>query len=254
VLHAAISDDDGRTWRGYREVARNPFIDEPPPPSGDHGVSYTLPTLTKDGEIITPLQVGGTGGMWLLRFSPEWLCETNRKTDFTSGAEGWHHFGTKGVEIVSHPEKAGAKVLQLRKPEADWPSAAVWNFPNGMNGRLQIRLKLKSGFAGVRIGLTDHFSVPFDPEDQYHNLVNLPIGSDGQLGQTALAPARWHTLELRWNCTKQECRILVDGHPVETLPMQRRSSGVNYVRISSTADPTDAAGLLIESVDASVSD
>jgi hypothetical protein len=46
----------------------------------------------------------------------------------------------------------------------------------------------------------------------------------------------------------------VDGHPVETLPMQRRSSGVNYVRISSTADPTDLAGLLIESVDASVSD
>jgi hypothetical protein len=29
---------------------------------------------------------------------------------------------------------------------------------------------------------------------------------------------------------------------------------VNYVRLISTADPTDAAGLLIESVDASVFD
>ncbi|HEV3301185.1 MAG TPA: sialidase family protein, partial [Planctomycetaceae bacterium] len=254
VLHAAISEDDGRTWRGYREVACNPFIDEPPARRGDHGVSYTLPTLTKDGEIITPLQVGGTGGMWLLRFDPEWLYETSRKTDFSSGAEGWHHFGTKGVEVVSHPGKPGAKVLQMRKPEADWPSAAVWNFPNGMSGRLRMRLKLNSGFAGVRIGLTDHFSVPFDPEDRFHNLVNMPIGPEGQLGQSALAPAHWHSLELDWNCTKQECRILVDSHLVETLPMQRRSSGVNYVRLSSTGDPTDAAGLLIESVDASVSD
>jgi hypothetical protein len=123
-----------------------------------------------------------------------------------------------------------------------------------MNGRLQIRLKLKSGFAGVRIGLTDHFSVPIDPEDQCHNLVNLPIGPEGKLGQSALESAHWHTLELRWNFTKQECCILVDSHPVETLPMQRRTSGVNYVRLSSTADPTDLAGLLIESVDASVSD
>ena len=87
MLHAAISEDDGRTWRGYREVAQNPFIDEPPPPRGDHGVSYTLPALTKEGEIITPLQVGGTGGMWLLRLNPEWLYETSRKTDFSSGAK-----------------------------------------------------------------------------------------------------------------------------------------------------------------------
>jgi BNR repeat protein len=254
VLHAAISENDGRTWRGCREVASNPFIDEPPPPSGDHGVSYTLPALTKDGEIITPLQVGGTSGMWLLRLNPEWLYESSRKTDFSSGAEGWHHFGTKGIELVSHPDKPGARVLQLRKPEADWPSAVAWNFPNGMNGRLKIRLKLRSGFAGVRIGLTDHFSVPFDPEDQCHNLVNLSIRPEGQMGQSTMTPERWHTLELHWNCTKQECRILLDGSSVETLPIERRTSGVNYVRLISTADPTDAAGLLIESVDASLFD
>jgi hypothetical protein len=130
----------------------------------------------------------------------------------------------------------------------------VWNFPNGLNGRLRIRLKLNSGFAGVRIGLTDHFSVPFDPEDQHHNLVNLSIGSDGRVGYSAQAPAQWHELELDWNCAKQECRVRVDRHSVETLPMQRPTSGVNYVRLSSTADPTDPAGLLIESVDVSVSE
>jgi len=254
VLHAAISEDDGRTWRGYREVARNPFIDEPPPPNGDHGVSYTLPVLTNDGDIITPLSVGGTGGMRLMRFNPEWLYETSRKTDFSSGAEGWHSFGTKGVEVVTTPDKPRSRALQMRKPDADWPAAAVWNFPNGMSGRLRIGLKLNPGFAGARIGLTDHFSVPFDPEDQYYDLFNLNIGPNGQLRERTMTLAAWHTLELNWSVANQECRVFVDGHPVETLPMQRRNAGVNYLRLRSIAEGIDGAGLSIESVDASISE
>ena len=233
-------------------MARNPFIDEPPPPNGDHGVSYTLPVLTNDGDIITPLSVGGTGGLWLMRFNPEWLYETGRKTDFSSGAEGWSTFGTKGVEVVANPDKPGRRALQLRKPEADWPSAAVWNFPNGMNGRLRIRLKVNPGFAGTRIGLTDHFSVPFDPEDQNYNLFNLSIGPKGKIGRDAMTVAQWHTLDLNWSVAKDECRVFVDGRHVDTLPLQRRTAGVNYLRLSSIVEGIDLAGLLIESVDASL--
>jgi hypothetical protein len=253
VLHAAISNDDGRTWRGYREVAHNPYLNDPPPPSGDHGVAYTLPVLTNDGEIITPLSVGGTGGMWLLRFNPEWLEQTSQKMDFSAGAEGWHSFGTRGVEVVSNPDKPGAKALQIRKPEADWPSAAIWNFPNGKSGRLKMRVKLNPGSGGARIGLTDHFSVPFDPEERYYNLFNLNIPSDGKLQHGEITPGEWHAIEFDWNCAKLECKVSVDSRPAETIPMQRRTAGVNYLRITSTADTTDTAGMLIESVEASVS-
>ena len=192
--------------------------------------------------------------MWLMRFNPEWLYETSRKTDFSSGAEGWISFGTKGVEVVENPEKPGARALRLRKPDADWPAAAVWNFPNGIRGRLQIRLKLNPGFGGARIGLTDHFSVAFDPEDQYHNLFNLSIGPEGKLKQSEIAPGQWHTLELDWNIAKQECRVLIDGRLAETLPMQRQTAGVNYLRLCSTVEEIDTAGLLIENVDASISE
>jgi hypothetical protein len=249
ILHAAISADDGRTWHGYREVARNPFVSEPPPPNGDHGVSYTLPVLTNDGEIITPISVGGTGGMWLLRFNPDWLDETSRATDFAAGLDGWSSFGTKGVELITNPDKPNAQALQLRKPDADWLSAAVWNFPNGMKGRLKIRLKLNPGFAGARLGLTDHFSVPFDPEAECYNLFNLNIGADGKLKRTEITTGQWHTLEFEWNVATSECRVSVDGDLADTLPIQRRTSGVNYLRVTSTAETTDSAGLLIESVD-----
>jgi hypothetical protein len=254
VLHAAISEDDGLSWRGFREVARNPFVDVPPPPSGDHGVSYTLPVLTKDGDILTPISVGGAGGMWLLRFDPEWLYETSRETDFSEGAEGWTRFGTTGVDVIAHPDKPGAQALLLRKPAADWPAAAVWNFPNAMNGRIHIRLKLNPGFTGARMGLTDHFSVPFDPEDEYHNLFNFKIGPEGKLPRGEITPGQWHAVELAWNCAKKECQVLVDGLLVEALPMQRQTAGVNYVRLCANGMDVDTAGLLIEHVNASISE
>jgi hypothetical protein len=192
--------------------------------------------------------------MWLMRFNPEWLCEAGRMTNFSSGAEGWNSFGTKGIEMVPHPKKTGARALRLRKPDADWPSAAVWNFPNGVRGRLQIRLKLYPGFAGARVGLTDHFSVPFDPEEPYHNLFNLNIGPEGALQRSQMTPGQWHTLQLDWNCAKQECHVLVDGRPAETLAMRRQTTGVNYLRLTSTVDAVDTAGVLIESARARISD
>jgi hypothetical protein len=254
VLHAAISEDEGRTWRGYRKVARNPFVDVPPPPNGDHGVSYTLPVLTSCGEIVTPLSVGGTGGMWLLRFNPEWLYENGRTTEFSSGDDGWNCFGTKGADIVRHPDKADAQALQLRKPKADWPSTAVWNFPNGLKGSLEIRLKSQPGFGGARIGLTDHFSVPFDPEEQYHNVFNLNWGPDGNFAESAISPGKWHKLRLEWDCAKRECRVLVDGRVADTLVMQRQTAGINYLRLTSLAVGVDSAGMLIEGVDARLSE
>jgi hypothetical protein len=190
----------------------------------------------------------------LLRFDPEWLNETSRKTDFASGLEGWSRFGTKGVEIISHPSRPGSRVLAMRKPEADWPAAAVWNFPNGTKGRVVIHLKLNAGFGGARIGLTDHFSVPFDPEDIRYNLFNLNLEPHGTLVDGAPSPTQWHTLELASNCARHECRVIIDGRSVETLPLQRQTTGVNYLRLTSTAADTDRAGFVIESVEASVSE
>src|SRR5260221_516257 len=58
VLHGAVSEDDGRSWRGYREVAANPLALEPPPPTGDHGVTYTVPGLAPGGKLVTSLSTG----------------------------------------------------------------------------------------------------------------------------------------------------------------------------------------------------
>jgi hypothetical protein len=255
VIHAAISEDEARTWRGYREVARHPLANQPHPPNGDYGVAYTVPAVTKEGNVVTTLSgAGGTYGM-LLHVHPEWLYETHRRADFSDGLKDWSYFGTKGVEAVPNPEKPGAQALQLRKPESDWPAGAVWNFPMGAKGRLSVKVLLKPGFRGARFGLTDHFSVPFDPEDQIYNLFNLAIGPEGELtGGRKLEPGRWHQVDFDWDTAKSECRVTEAGRPIATLHQTREAAGgVSYFRLVSTAEEMDQAGLLVESVDADVS-
>jgi hypothetical protein len=253
VLHGAISADEGRTWRGYREVARNPLVEEPPPPKGDHGVSYTTPVVTAAGTVVTPVSVGGSGGYYLLHVYPEWLLETRRRADFARGFADWSTFGTRGAEAADHPERPGARVLRLTKPERDWPAGAVWNFPSGTAGRVRLRLQIRPGFAGGAIGLTDHFSVPFDFEDAVYNLYHLAVGPDGRLpGGARLEPGRWHDLELDWNTSAGQCRVRVDGRQVARLAQTRETAGVCYLRLRSTADSTDTAGLLVEAAEADV--
>jgi len=259
VIHAAISEDEGQTWRGYREVASDPRVNEPHPPNGDYGVAYLWPVVTQDQKVLfntTAWPRPESPAPALVHVDPEWLYETDRRTDFSAGLKDWFNFGTRGVEVVPNGEKPGVQALQLRKTVADWPAAAVWNFPMGRIGRLRVKLLLSPGFAGARLGLTDHFSVPFDAEDRIYNLYNLEIGPNGELARgKKLEPGRWHDLDFDWDDTRRECRVTADGRPIATLPLTREAaSGVSYLRLVSTAEQTDRAGLLVESVAADVSE
>lgn len=252
VLHGAISSDEGKTWRGYREVVRDPLRNQPPPPHGDFGTAYPFPTLTADGKVL--LHTGqGKGRNFLVLLDPRWLEETRQATDFSRGLNDWSVFGTKGATIVPEQGKPGTKVLSLRKPDANWPSGAVWNFPGGRKGFVRMKVLFKSGFKGARLGLTDQFSPPFDSEDRFYNLFNLDVDGAGRLENGArITLNRWHTLEMRWDCQKRNCQVILDGRKVETLPLLRETSGVCYLRLRPTAQTTDDFGMLIESVSADV--
>jgi hypothetical protein len=253
ILHAAVSDDSGRTWRGYREVGRDPLRNEKPPTDGDFGTGYPYPAVADHNWVIF---ASGLGKGRALReiMDPAWLYETRQTADFLHRAEEWTTFGTRGVEIVADPDRVDGRALQIRKTQAGWPAAAVWNFPAGAAGKLRLRIKLNPGFAGALIGLTDHFSTPFDLEDRYNNAFNLWIGPDGELSSgKRLEPGRWHTLELAWNADKQACIVTDEGQKIASLPVVRCSRNVCYLRLRSTAETTDAAGFLVDAVSVDVS-
>jgi len=252
VLHAAISEDSGRTWRGYREVGRDPFRNEAPPSGHDYGTAYPFPTLANDDKVIF---VSGQGEGRVLRkmLDPAWLYETSQTADFAQRAEEWSTFGTRGVEIMPHPTEPERKVLQIRKTDEHWPAAAVWNFPAGAAGRIRLRILPRSGFQGALIALTDHFSTPYDLEDHFNSVHNLWIGADGRLpGGDTLETDQWNNLELVWNAKQQSCEVFLDGKSAGSLPLIRSSPNLCYLRLRSTAERTDEARFLIESVEVDV--
>ena len=268
VLQAAISNDEGRTWHGYREIVRDPLRQDPPPPGSDFGPAYSYPAVTRDGKVVFSLACEtGTRNAdpntepgfvakqkrHLFLLDPAWLEQTSQRTDFSAGVDDWSIFGVKGVELVPDPTKPGARVLSVRKTQPDWPAAAVWNFPMGTSGHVRLKLMVKPGLAEAQIGLTDHYSVPYDPEDTFYNRYNFVIGPNGRLknGDT-LESNRWYVVDLSWDTVAREGRVSVDGRQVEILPLLHQSDGICYLRLKSTSPTTDMAGFLVASVDAEV--
>jgi hypothetical protein len=87
-------------------------------------------------------------------------------------------------------------------------------------------------------------------EDHFNSVHNLWIGADGRLpGGDTLETDQWNNLELVWNAKQQSCEVFLDGKSAGSLPLIRSSPNLCYLRLRSTAERTDEAGFLIESVE-----
>jgi hypothetical protein len=233
VLHAALSDDDGKTWRGYREIVRDPYRDAPPPPTGDHGVSYPFLAVDADGSVLFSLWVETGKGRSLWRLDPAWLDDDCAHVDSSSGADQWSHFGARGVSVAADPARADAKVLSLQKVDPNWACAAVWSFPAADQGRLKTRVYFEKNAPRLGIELTDHFSPPADEQSRLYSLFDCQVSRTDDIAADAhTASDRWVEVELVWDCRRRECRLLVDGASVRTLPQRHAEGAPSYVRFT----------------------
>jgi len=250
VLAAAISDDDGKTWHGYREIARTSGVEGP-----KGWVCYPWITQANDETVIVTY---GTAGFKanILHVDPDWLMQTALHENFSEGLDNWITMHTEGAELVAHPRWGNRQVLALRKPNAEVASGASLNFPFGEKGHLMIRLRLEPGFQGARICLNDHFTWPYYAED---GRFGISIAPDGRVSvgtaqnqftptQTTLEVGKWHRLGFDWDCATGSCQLSIDYQEVADLPQLSPAAGVCYLRLWSAAEQTDAAGMLVESV------
>jgi len=261
ALHVAISGDEGRTWKGYREAFRDPNRNRPPPRRGDRGTAYPFSTATRDGQVI--LATGqGQGRIALVRIDPEWIGATTREDDFSAGLEGWSVFKpfgpaeyywrdrVQGPRLVDHPTREGAKSLQVRRPDEKSGDEAVWNFPAGRRGHVSLRVLLPEGFGGGVIALADRFIQPAEPAAERLEVFRLHLDAAGRIeGGPVLAKGRWHTLSLAWDLNRNRCSVAVDGKTALDLPrLNNDNDPLSYLRLRSSATSPDPAGMLIERV------
>ncbi|NUQ63856.1 MAG: exo-alpha-sialidase [Pirellulales bacterium] len=266
ALHAAVSDDEGRTWRGFREVYRDPHENETPPDT-DRGSAYPTPPVWADGRFVF-LTGQGVGRRNLISVDPRWLTLTHAEDDFSRGPGQWIAFKPigpasnyrrariAGPPLDGHPAKPGAKALHLRKPDEHDADGAVWNFPNGVRGTLTLRLMPNPGFGGASISLNDRSFKPTDDNSRRLAVFTVEIAPDGKFGDgPKLSLGAWHTLVLAWDLRAQHCTVSVDGVKALTLKqLHATGNGVSYLHLRSMATEADAAGFYVESASVDIDD
>jgi len=286
VLHAAISDDDGATWRGFREVVldrRRHELVYSAEPVYDAGVHHPKFTVTANNKaIVMSGQDDHYAGQdtehrQAVIFDLDWLYETSRRTDFSRGYDDLNTFKLSkerrsptnyysrihGANLIGHPTEPGRAVLHLGRERNDWvfneQDGANWNFPAGQRGELRARIMLRPGFQGGSIALTDVFYAPSDNAGDEAAMFRLEIPANGRLdARTVLAPDRWYTFSLLWNGTpdaeRHTARVSIDGTQLGIeLPLRSVTrNGVSYVRLRSTAPIEDLAGYLVEWLEAEI--
>lgn len=273
ALHAAVSHDDGQTWRGFREIRLNPLRnDSDLAEKADHDLSVHQPQCVEleGGKVLVACGQDPEVRRMLI-FDPDWLMEPGRECVFDNGLEDWstHQYiaGIRGhcaynrkpgPGLIDHPDEPGKRVLRLRRIRDESlvhdMEGATWNFPAMTSGRLTIRVMVRNGAAGLRIGLIDRWINPADPYmPDYANYL-LEIDGKGRIaGSQVMEPGQWHTLELRWtDAGSGLCHVAVDGHEIgDGLPVQVDSlHGVSYVHLQNTAEAEDKTGVLVDWVKA----
>jgi hypothetical protein len=264
ALHIAVSDDDGETWRGFREIYLDHRRNDNPASSGDRGTAYPLGAFTTDGQIVV-LAGQGEGGRNPIVIDPAWIVETEASTDFSDGLRQWSvykHFGPAerwwqaravGCELVANPTNPETRCLHVRKADSLPADGATWNFPNGWKGSITARLMIRKGCRGGIVALNDRMFDPTNNQGEELAAFRISIGADGSIGNTTLAMDQWHDVSLKWDLSMSTCMLLVNDEPVGEVSLRNKTlNGINYIRFRSTAREIDTAGFLVERVSVSV--
>ena len=275
ALHAAISDDDGQTWKGFRELAlteiRNASdfreLGNAPDQSHDKSVHQTQALELPGGKVL--LAYGqNVAARRLMVFDPDWLCETTREDDFRTGlgglsnhlyvrslSGGWRGWAghcawnrLPGATLVRDPDtdnppqgarRSVREVLQLcriRDPRlVSDRQGVVWNFPASRKGKVTLDCRLEG--EGFRLTLADHWMNPCDEVGPKRSPLSLEIG-DAELKKGV-----WHVVTVAWNEDAGTAILSVDGReqarrPLKSLP----PFGLSYLHLQTLAEGEDAKG------------
>ncbi len=284
VIHAAISADDGKTWRGFRELYLNDRRNDGDfrtsggnADSLDKSIHQSQAVELPEGKILLAF---GQHALCrrLIIFDPDWLLEDRREENFAFGLGGWSvqqylksvagnfrgvsghcaYNRRPGASLVPHPDGLPREVLQVaRHPDPRLvaePEGAVWNFPSWQSGSLKLRLRMPKDSQGSQICLVDRWFNPVDPVVSHFAQHVLRLDAKGCINDVpCLEPDAWASLEIRWD--EDQARFRIGQSAWHDLPrVFPTRNGISYLHVQSAAVEADPFGLLIESVTAAAAE
>ncbi len=270
VCHAAISEDDGKSWIGFRELHLNAirncadFRERGAPSSKSHDTSVhqfqALEVLF--GKVLLSFGQNPASRKMLL-FDPDWLYETRRTEDFKYGMNqlstqvylkslsgGFRGFAghcswnrTNGATMAPDPSGANRDVLKIARIEDgrlfSEVQGAVWNFPASFNGKLKIEIRIEG--AGVRLSLCDRWFNPIDVT--VRELAQFSF----ELSKDMLPENEWSVLEIEWNCAEKRAAMFINAKKCAEYAIAKAMPiGFSYLHIQSLAKGVDVQGTLVK--------
>lgn len=272
VTHVAISEDDGKTWRGFRELRLNPRRNDSNYATYGRGIDRGMHQAqfveVDSGKILAAIGQHRNHRA-VVMFDVDWLYETSRYTDFSDSLSSWSTFnyikGIKGhcsynringVTLTAHPDKPGRQVMNVRYEPADTLVSdlrgAVWNFPAMKRGSITSSVKIPKGSRGVKMVLNDRWFNPSDSVATYECMYALDL-SRSALG---IKDDKWHSVEIKWDVERggnTAAVVKVDGSKKKRVKLPLRhatTDGISYVHFIAFPDEEYESnpGITVESV------
>jgi len=266
--HAALSFDEGKTWKGFREMLLNPLRNESDfrTKGGNAGCldksvhQFQAVELPYGKILVVCGQHEWARKMLLL--DPKWLLETERCEDFTCGlvnmstqvylksvsgnirAKSGHCAWNRTAGALLMPDSNGnyEEALYLRTNGDELlvspQQGAAWNFPAAHKGEVTVRMMRVED--GITLSLTDRWFNPIDPyakEDARFTADVTPFCPENE----------WVNITLRWD--EMNCTVYACGKPVAQLaPQHDAPHGLCYLILQSPEAFTGNKGSYVKSL------
>ena len=260
AIHAAISSDEGKSWKGFRELFLDPRRD-----AEDFG---TIPGIDKSvhqsqfveldlGEVLVSLGQHPLHRV-MMRFNVDWLYEKERFCDFSDGLDQWSVFSYyKG--IVGHcgynrtpgcSLEDGKLLVKYIEDDTLLTSVrgAVWNFPAFHKGRLSMSIKFNDINTNGELILNDRWFNPTDVVAGHFAPFTIPLDPK----KLRIKDTNSHLIEIEWDLKRAKpiVTVFVDKRKRMTIPLSNESlHGISYLHLLSGKN-SDDKGYLIEWVKA----
>lgn len=265
--HAAISSDDGKTWKGFRELYLNPlrnandFRISGGNTGNDKSVHQFQAVELPFGKIL--LCCGQHEYVRrMLIFDPKWLLETERSEDFRMGLEqvstqvyvrsisgyrrpvwnghcAWNR--TNGAMMLPDPDGTREEAVYIETSDdarlVSPMQGVVWNFPAAKKGVVSLRIMPVED--GLSLSLTDRWFNPTDPYAPHYAAYTIEADA-------ALCPAvQWSDIELHFDETG--CEVVVNGKTAARLaPQCDAPNGLCYLILQSPKEYTGRTGAYLK--------
>lgn len=281
ALHAAVSYDEGRTWRGFREIALNPLrCGEDFRTAGgsrelhDKSVHQNQLLELPGGKVIVHYGQHPVCTRVMI-FDPAFLEEKERTGGFAFGLRDWstqlyYISQSGGFRVAGHcawnrrsgavlmPSPSGGPEEALligRHPDSRLFSdreGAVWNFPAARKGTVSLDLTLMPGGQGIRISLADRWINPCDEFIRELAVFSFVLDGNGTAGGVKLAePGRRFTLVLDFDLDSGTLGVSADGasYSVPVTQTLKAPFGeaveLSYLHLQTAAERVDEQGVFL---------